>query len=111
MFVLTMDFLANPHRLWAYEHYNDKRTVLILTFADKLTYSRQTGYRTPKMSLPFNILKENNMVQKENGALGMSIPDIHALHPSGPLRGVESFPTIQSNHFEASFAVRLLRMY
>ena len=46
-----------------------------------------------------------------NRKIGRSIPGIPALHPSGPLRGVESFPTIQSNHFEASFAVRLLRMY
>ena len=58
MFERAMTFLANPHRIWAKGTFQEKRTVLKLTFLDNLAYSRKTGYRTPKISIPFKALDD-----------------------------------------------------
>ncbi len=52
----SMEFLGNPLKIWRSESFADKRLVLKLTFADKLTYVRNEGYRTPKTTLPFKVL-------------------------------------------------------
>ncbi len=56
MFELACSFLANPWKLWASDRLEDKRTVLKLAFSERLTYSRKTGLRTPKTTLPFKML-------------------------------------------------------
>lgn len=56
MFEHAMTFLANPWKLWASERLDDKRTVLKLTFADRLAYCRNRGFRTPKTTMPFKYL-------------------------------------------------------
>ncbi|MEM6712823.1 MAG: recombinase family protein [Pseudomonadota bacterium] len=56
VFELAFAFLANPCILWASERLEDRRTVLKLTFADRLSYSRNEGFRTPDLSLPFRQL-------------------------------------------------------
>lgn len=56
LFELAMAFLSNPWNLWASERLEDKRTALKLTFKDRLPYDRQKGFRTPKTTIPFNIL-------------------------------------------------------
>lgn len=56
MFELALSFFSNPWELWASEHIEDKRTVLKLAFDHRLPYYRNEGFRTPKTSLPFNIL-------------------------------------------------------
>ena len=48
MFELAMGFLANPWKLWSSPKLEDKRTVLKLTFPDRLAYQRGQGFRTPK---------------------------------------------------------------
>ncbi len=58
MFERAMTFLANPHRIWAKGTFQEKRTVLKLTFLDNLAYSRKTGYRTPKTTIPFKVLDD-----------------------------------------------------
>ena len=50
-------FLSNPSILWASERLEDKRAVLKLTFADRLAYDRNQGYRTAETSLPFKALE------------------------------------------------------
>ena len=52
----SMEFLGNPLKLWCSERFADKRIVLKLTFADRLSYARGEGYRTPKTTLPFKVL-------------------------------------------------------
>ncbi len=52
----AMEFLAKPYRLWASDRLEDKRAVLKLAFADRLTYVRGEGYRTAKTTLPFKVL-------------------------------------------------------
>ncbi len=61
MFELAMSFLASPWNLWASERIEDKRTVLKLAFSERLAYNRKTGFRTPKTSMPFNMLGGNQM--------------------------------------------------
>lgn len=53
-----MSFLSNPWNLWRSGNLEDQRATLKLTFPDELRYSRKEGFRTPKTSLPFNILSE-----------------------------------------------------
>ena len=55
-FRTAMEFLASPWKLWASEALEDKRAVLKLTFADRLAYVRNEGFRTPETTLPFNAL-------------------------------------------------------
>ncbi len=56
LFELALAYLANPLKLWASERLEDKRTVLKLTFAERLAYCRKGGFRTPKTTLPFKAL-------------------------------------------------------
>ena len=52
----AFEFLANPWNLWQSDRFEDKRSVLKLVFADRLTYVRNQGYRTEKSTLPFKAL-------------------------------------------------------
>ena len=52
----ALAFLANPSKLWASERLEDRRTVLKLTFAERLSYKRNEGFRTANLSLPFRML-------------------------------------------------------
>ena len=64
MFELSMQFLANPQKLWDSGRFNLQRTVLKLAFSERLVYSRNEGYRTPKTTLPFSIL--GGLIRQEN---------------------------------------------
>jgi site-specific DNA recombinase len=52
----ALQFLANPWKLWETGNVTLRRTVLRLTFADRLAYDRNEGPRTPTLSLPFMAL-------------------------------------------------------
>ena len=52
----ALEFLANPWNLWNSERLEDKRMVLNLAFADRLTYTRNEGFRTANPALPFKVL-------------------------------------------------------
>ena len=52
----ALAFLANPCELWASERLDDRRAVLKLTFAERLRYKRNEGFRTANLSLPFKVL-------------------------------------------------------
>jgi site-specific DNA recombinase len=56
LFELSLQFLENPHKLWALGRLEHKRTVLKLAFSDRLSYNRKTGLRTPKTALLFKVL-------------------------------------------------------
>ncbi|PCJ01960.1 MAG: hypothetical protein COB14_02815 [Alphaproteobacteria bacterium] len=53
-----MDFLGNPYKLWCSDRVKDKRIVLSFTFADKLSYDKNEGFRTADISQPFLLLEE-----------------------------------------------------
>ena len=52
----SLEFLASPWNLWDSERLEDKRMVLKLAFADRLTYVRNEGFRTANPTLPFKVL-------------------------------------------------------
>ncbi len=56
MYRTAIDFLLDPHKLWACGQFEGKRTVVKLAFADRLTWDRKGLYRTPELSLPFRVL-------------------------------------------------------
>lgn len=64
-FRTTMDFLASPWKLWESDRLEDKRTVLKLAFAERLTYRRGEGFRTPEISMPFKVLDSFNLPKEE----------------------------------------------
>lgn len=52
-----LDFLRNPGNLWDSPRLEDKRAVLKLAFAGHLAYTRNEGFKTPDVSLPFKVLE------------------------------------------------------
>ena len=70
---LSLQFLANPYGIWTSGRFTLKRMVLKLAFTEPLLYCRDTGYRTPKTSLPFSMLagkKADFSALMLNGAAG-----------------------------------------
>jgi site-specific DNA recombinase len=56
MFELAMNFLSNPYQFWNSDCMENKRIALRLTFSERLSYSRKTGFSNPEFSLPFRAL-------------------------------------------------------
>jgi hypothetical protein len=56
VFKLTLGLLANPCEYWEKGTIAQRHTVLKLTFADRLSYSREKGILNPKMSVIFRTL-------------------------------------------------------
>jgi site-specific DNA recombinase len=54
----AFDFLENPIKLWESNKLEDKRAVLKLVFASRLSYHRKTGFRTVKTSIPFSLFND-----------------------------------------------------
>lgn len=63
MFELTMNFLSSPCNIWKNGGYSEKQTVLRLCLNGRMTYSRETGLRTPEISNIFRYIKGENMVE------------------------------------------------
>lgn len=57
-FRTAFSFLSNPHKIWCSDRLENKRTVLKLAFADKLSYCRNEGFRTAPYALPFALLED-----------------------------------------------------
>ncbi len=80
-FELAFRFLENPHELWVSERLEHKRLVLKLTFADRLAYGRNEGFRTPQTTLPFKALEAV-------GGGKCIMAETEGFEPSIPLRGM-----------------------
>ncbi len=63
MLELSMRFFSNPYKIWENGGIHLQKLVLRLAFSAPLPYHRETGYRTIKTTLPFNVLGENNMLE------------------------------------------------
>ncbi len=61
----AFNFLANPYELWTSGDIEHKRIVLRLTFAGKLPYTKNEGYRTAETTLPFKVLAGISSVKKD----------------------------------------------
>ncbi len=82
MFKLTMSVLEKPHKLWQSGGFEHKRTVLKLTFTDRMLYSRKTVVQTTKTSLPLSMLvgfygRNSDMVRVK----GLEPPRLAASEP------------------------------
>ncbi len=53
----ALQFLSSPWKIWVSDRFEDKQTVLKLTFADRLAYARNEGFRTAETTLPFKVLE------------------------------------------------------
>ncbi len=53
---LALWFLSNPWKIWDSGRYELRRILLRLAFADRMTYCRENGYRTPDLALPYKAL-------------------------------------------------------
>ncbi len=63
LFELACQFLASPCKLWKTGQLTLQRTVLKLAFAERISYCRKTGLRTPDLALPFKALGGTQMQQ------------------------------------------------
>ncbi len=54
----AFSFLENPQKLWFSEKLEDRRAVLKLVFADRLSYLKGEGYRTAETTMPFKALED-----------------------------------------------------
>ena len=57
LFRTAFEFLSNPVKLWRSEEIRHKKTVLKLTFARQLSYTKKDGFRTVYPSLPFELIQ------------------------------------------------------
>ena len=57
LFEHALTFLASPCKLWDSGQFDLKRIVLRLAFAERISYCREKGFRTPNLSLPFKVLR------------------------------------------------------
>ncbi|MGB3215195.1 MAG: recombinase, partial [Alphaproteobacteria bacterium] len=58
MFEHALAFLSNPLKLWLSDRIEHKRTALKLIFSERLAYDLESGFRTPKISMPFKLLAD-----------------------------------------------------
>ncbi len=53
-----LEFMASPCTLWNSPRLQDRRMVLRLAFAKRVSYARNEGFRTPEISFPFKFLEQ-----------------------------------------------------
>ena len=56
-FRTAFEFLKSPVRLWRSGNFGAQKTVLKLTFGERLAYRRIEGFRTAVPSLPFQVIQ------------------------------------------------------
>ena len=77
-FRTALQFLANPHKIWASNRYEHKRAVLKLTFTDTLIFDRKSGFRTAAIASPFRALEhltnyDSKMAEREGFEPSMGV--------------------------------------
>ena len=65
LFERACAFLSSPSKLWDSGKIGFRKLVLKLAFCERLTYCPETGFRTPKLSLPFKLLEDNSMTENK----------------------------------------------
>ena len=59
-FSVACAFLASSWKIWTFEVFEHKRMVLRLAFPGTLAYHPENGFRTPRTTIPFNMLGGNH---------------------------------------------------
>jgi len=62
----AMHMLANPLLLWESCEVSHKRSLVKMAFGGRLKYYRNLGFRTPDLSLPFQIIQRLTTHREEN---------------------------------------------
>ena len=70
MLELSPKFLVNLWKIWESGNITLQRTVLRLAFAERITYHRNEGPRTPKTALVFKALRGDLGGESSYGAAG-----------------------------------------
>ena len=61
----AMCMLANPLLLWESKEVSHKRSLVKMAFSGRLQYCRNLGYRTPDLSLPFQVIQRLTTHKKD----------------------------------------------
>jgi site-specific DNA recombinase len=61
----ALEFLASPYKHWISGRLESQRTVLKLTFTERVSYLRNEGFRTPSFYFPFRVLADVSAGQIE----------------------------------------------
>ncbi len=99
MFEHALQFLSNPWKLWKSGNLIAQRTVLRLAFAEKISFARNEGLRTPKTNLLFKVLEDFSNKKINGGETGIrtleTVPRLHTFQAcafdhsaTSPLRGL-----------------------
>ena len=106
----SVDFISNPHKLWASEgehQFENRRIVLKLAFLEKLEYRKGEGFRTPQMSLPFKVLgdfyREKKEVAEREGfepSIGVNLYTLSRGAPSATRPSLQITARIIPRNFE-----------
>ena len=91
LFELSMQFLANPWKIWALDKMEYRTTVLRLAFLGPLRYDRKTGCLNTEKSLPFKVLDHFSMLSER-----MVLPGRFEL-PASPLPRECSTPELRQH--------------
>ena len=82
-FRTAITFLGNPLKLWESECIEQRRMLLRMAFADKITYDRNHGFRTAAFSQPFSLLADlregNNEMVEVSGDTSNRLFEVLAL--------------------------------
>ncbi|MEO1724822.1 MAG: hypothetical protein AAFR84_20795 [Pseudomonadota bacterium] len=73
----ALQFFSSPWKVWASGRPELRRLVLRLAFSERLAYCRKTRTRTPKTTLPFNMLEGFQAREVCDG--GPSLSDLEPL--------------------------------
>lgn len=57
LYELSLQFLANPWKIWSSGRIDLQKIVLKLTFTDHLAYCKDEGLRTPQIARPFGVFQ------------------------------------------------------
>lgn len=80
MFELAITFLASPCNIWEKGTFAERRAVLKMAFIGRLAYSRKSGFRTPKISIPFKALADFQSMKNEMAHRGRGDPNLIKLY-------------------------------
>lgn len=108
-FRTALQFLANPHKIWASGNLHHKKTVLKLAFTDRIAYLRGEGFRTAKTALPFKVLEEFYTCKDVMaGRVGFEpTKDLHPCRFSRPVHSTTLPPARTENQIVAALYAML----
>ena len=81
LYQTALGFIENPYNLWENNDLASKRAVLKLAFCGEVVYSREHGYQTKKLALPFKFFNDLEPVEGEN-YMGKEMVRIAGIEPA-----------------------------